>query len=85
MEEVLKLIAKLDLTLQTYFQAVFENKTKWMEEKAFLQAAIDDLQKELLQTRKGFSHAALPTMINREEIKTLIQDIDTCLTYLKEE
>lgn len=83
MEEVLKLFAKLDSVLQTYFQSVQEHKIKWTEEKAFFIETIEKFQQQLLMNTS--IQSARPPVLNREEIKSLIQDIDTCLTYLKEE
>ena len=85
MENLLEALANFESKLDQYTMEVEEKASLWKEKNNALQKALLDLQKQMDKRLSTTSSQVLPLSIEREEILSLIHDIDACLRYLSEE
>mgnify|MGYP001053265596 CR=1 FL=1 len=85
MENLLEALANFESKLEQYTIEVEEKSSLWKEKNEAIQKALLNLQKQMDKRSFSPSSQDFPLSIQREEILSLIHDIDACLRYLSEE
>lgn len=85
MEGMLDMLSLLEADLEKYFMEVEDKASQWKQKNKALQKALDEMQKHWIKSVSPNSSHVLPLSIRREEILSLLNDIDACLNYLSEE